>query len=81
MHTQIRHKSLESNLDVYLDKASNIAHIRKYFQKCMDYIEAYSKCDDGREVVGQVKKFVTKTYLSHRKFTLSSSGIALINEQ
>ncbi|KAI8325897.1 hypothetical protein EDC96DRAFT_536626 [Choanephora cucurbitarum] len=43
----------------------------------MDYIEAYSKCDDGREVVGQVKKFVTKTYLSHRKFTLSSAEISL----
>ena len=24
----------------------------------MDYIEAYSKCSDGREVVQEVKKFV-----------------------
>ncbi|OBZ81217.1 hypothetical protein A0J61_10734 [Choanephora cucurbitarum] len=81
LHCDYTFKSLESNLDVYLDKASNIAHIRKYLQKCMDCIKAYSKCDDGREVLGQVKKFVTKTYLSHRKFTLSSSEIALINEQ
>lgn len=60
-------KSLENNIDAYLDKAGNIDHIRKYFQKCMKYVEAYSNCSDGRQVATEVEKFVKKQYLSHRK--------------
>lgn len=65
-------KSLEKNVDSYLDKAGNLPHIRRYFRRSMDYIEAYSKCNDGREVVQEVKKFVEKKYLSHRKVRIPS---------
>ncbi|KAI9358025.1 hypothetical protein BD770DRAFT_443248 [Pilaira anomala] len=37
--------------------------------RCMNYIDAYSRCSDGREVVSDVYKFVTKSYLYHRKVT------------
>ena len=60
-------KSLERNIPAFLDKAGNIAQIRRYFQRCMNYIEAYSKQEPGREVAADVKKFVEKRYLSHRK--------------
>ncbi|EIE85513.1 hypothetical protein RO3G_10223 [Rhizopus delemar RA 99-880] len=38
----------------------------------MGFIEAYSRCTDGREVVQEVKKFVEKKYLSHRKVRVPS---------
>lgn len=63
-------QSLEKNIDSYLDKAGNIHHIRKYFQKCMKYVEAYSNCSDGRQVSEEIEKFVHKKYLSHRKVKL-----------
>lgn len=59
--------SLEKNIDNFLDTAANIKKIRRYFQRCMNYIDAYSECQDGREVAENIKKFVTKKYLSHRK--------------
>jgi hypothetical protein len=65
-------KSLENNMHAFLDKAGNLAHIRRYFRRSMEYIEAYSKCSDGREVVQTVKKFVEKKYLSHRKIRIPS---------
>ena len=60
-------KSLEANVSTFLDTAGNTAHIRKYFQKCMDYIEAYSECSDGRKISLELEKFVNKRYLSHKK--------------
>ncbi|KAG1569197.1 hypothetical protein G6F50_006604 [Rhizopus delemar] len=65
-------KSLEENIDSFLDKAGDLAHIRRYFRRSMDFIEAYSRCTDGREVVQEVKKFVEKKYLSHRKVRVPS---------
>ncbi|EIE88582.1 hypothetical protein RO3G_13293 [Rhizopus delemar RA 99-880] len=65
-------KSLEENIDSFLDKAGDLAHIRRYFRRSMDFIEAYSRCTDGREVVQVVKKFVEKKYLSHRKVRVPS---------
>ena len=63
-------KSLEQNIDSFLDKAGGIARIRRYFRRATEYIEAYSKCSDGREVVQAVKKFAEKKYLSHRKIRI-----------
>ena len=60
-------KSLEKNIHSFLDTSGNLTQIRRYFRRSMDYIEAYSKC---REVVQEVKKFVEKKYLSHRKFKI-----------
>ncbi|EIE91839.1 hypothetical protein RO3G_16550 [Rhizopus delemar RA 99-880] len=65
-------KSLEENIDSFLDKTGDLAHIRGYFRRSMDFIEAYSRCTDGREVVQEMKKFVVKKYLSHRKVRVSS---------
>jgi hypothetical protein len=65
-------KSLDANLNNFLDKAGGLPHIRRYFRRAMEYIEAYSKCNDGREVVQSVKKFVEKKYLSHRKHQIPS---------
>ncbi|KAG2191293.1 hypothetical protein INT47_005117 [Mucor saturninus] len=65
-------KSLDSNMDAFLDKAGSIARIRRYFRRATEYIEAYSKCSDGREVVQTVKKFAEKKYLSHRKVRIPS---------
>lgn len=62
-------KSLEANLNTFLDHASDVKMIRKYYQHCMNYVEAYSQCEDGREVAENLKKFVTKRYLSHRRVT------------
>ena len=53
-------KSLEKNIHSFLDTSGNLTQIRHYFRRSMDYIEAYSKCRDGREVVQEVKKFVKK---------------------
>jgi hypothetical protein len=53
-------KSLDNNIHDFLDKAENITKIRRYFQRCMNYIDAYSQCQDSREVA-------TAKYLSHRK--------------
>lgn len=60
-------KSLEKHVPDFLDKAGDLARIRRYFQRSMRYIEAYSNCSDGREVHQDVLKFVSKKYLSHRK--------------
>ena len=60
-------KSLEKNINTYLDNAANPRMIRKYFHHCFKYIEAYSKCDDGRDVAMDLKKFVDKRYASHTK--------------
>jgi len=60
-------RSLDANINAYLDNASDVKKIRKYFQHCMNYIDAYSQCQDGLEVALDVQKFVTKKYLSHRK--------------
>ncbi|EIE92387.1 hypothetical protein RO3G_17258 [Rhizopus delemar RA 99-880] len=42
------------------------------FKRSMDFIEAYSRCTDGREVVQEMRKFVEKKHLSHRKVRVSS---------
>jgi hypothetical protein len=60
-------KSLEANIESFLDKAGDIRKILKYFQRCMNYIEAYSQCKDGYQVAEDVLKFVKKSYLSHRR--------------
>jgi hypothetical protein len=60
-------KSLEANIDSFLDNAGDITKIRRYYKRCMNYIEAYGKCKDGCEVAKDVLEFVQKTYLSHRK--------------
>ncbi|KAI8334545.1 hypothetical protein BD560DRAFT_451175 [Blakeslea trispora] len=73
-------KSLERNIPAFLDKAGNITQIRRYFQRCMNYIEAYSKQERGREVVADVKKFVEKRYLSHRKARYQVSDFILLTE-
>ncbi|OAD08036.1 hypothetical protein MUCCIDRAFT_158274 [Mucor lusitanicus CBS 277.49] len=65
-------KSLDANLNNFLDKAGHLPHIRRYFRRAMEYIEAYNKCNDGREVVSAVKKFVEKKYLLHRKSRIPS---------
>lgn len=65
-------KSLDANLNNFLDKAGGLPQIRRYFRRAMEYIEAYSKCNDGREVVQSVKKFVERKYLSHRKHRVPS---------
>lgn len=69
LHCDYTFKSLEAKIPDFLDKAGDIRKIRRYFQRCMNYIDAYSRCSDGREVVSDVYKFVTKSYLSHRKVT------------
>ena len=65
-------KSLEENIDLFLDKAGDLTHIRRHFRRSMDFIEAYNRCTDVREVVQEVKKFVEKKYLSHRKVRVPS---------
>lgn len=66
-------KSLENNIHSFLDKGGDLTHIRRYFRRSMDYIEAYSKDGaDGKEVALEVKKFVEKRYLSHRKIRVPS---------
>lgn len=67
LHCDYTFSSLEKNVPSFLDKAGSQARIRRYFQRSMRYIEAYSNCSDGREVHKDVYKFVTKKYLSHRK--------------
>ena len=73
LHCDYTFKSLEPKIPGFLDKAGDVAKIKRYFQRCMNYIDAYSKCDDGREVAGDVYKFVTKSYLSHRKVTFDEN--------
>lgn len=53
-------KSLEQNIHSFLDKSADVTRIRRYFRRAMEYIEAYTKCTDGREVVQEVKKLVEK---------------------
>ena len=60
-------RSLEANVPTFLDNAGKISSIRRYFRKCMEFIEAYSHQENGREVHRDLQKFVKKTYLSHRK--------------
>lgn len=43
-------KSLESNIHNFLDKAGNITKIRRYFQRFMNYIDAYSQCQDAAKL-------------------------------
>lgn len=67
LHCDYTFRSLEAKIPSFLDTAGDVKKIRRYFQRCMNYIEAYSRCVDGREVVEDVYKFVSKSYLSHRK--------------
>lgn len=60
-------KSLENNVGAFLDEAGNIEHIRRSFRRCMEYIEAYSMQKNGEEVALDLKKFVNKTFQSHRR--------------
>jgi hypothetical protein len=36
----------------------------------MSFIDAYNQCEDDKEVAEDVKRFVTKKYLSHRRIPL-----------
>lgn len=51
-------KSLENNVSDYIDKAGNIVHIRRFFHRSINYIKAYSKYSDDREVPQEVKNFI-----------------------
>lgn len=73
LHCDYTFASLKAKIPDFLDKAGDIKKIRRYFQRCMNYIDAYNKCSDGREVVDDVYKFISKSYLSHRKVTFEEN--------
>lgn len=49
-------KSLDANINTFLDNASDIKQIRRYFQHCMNYVDAYSQFENGYEVSKDVLK-------------------------
>ena len=52
--------SLDANVNNYLDHVSDPKRIRKYFQHCMNYIDAYSQGHNAQEVALDIKKFTSE---------------------
>lgn len=63
-------RALEENMPGFLDKANDIAKIRKYYEKCWKYIEVYHSGLNGTKAAEEIKKLSKKRYLSHRRITM-----------
>ncbi|KAG2211566.1 hypothetical protein INT45_003504 [Circinella minor] len=59
-------KSLQKNVDKFLDSAGDIKRIQNYYNRCWRYIEAYSLGMDAIQAMDEVKRFLRRVK-AHRK--------------